>query len=162
MEARLMPTTGGCQCGAIRFRIDGPLGRASICHCRMCQKATGGFFGPYVSVMAKDFSWTRGKPKRFASSNRVRRGFCGDCGTTLTFEYSEAVTELAIGAFDDPAVIRPVIQMAVEARLPWFEDLVRLPTRSPAEQAEYAKWASSILSRQHPDHDTDTWPAAGA
>ncbi|HET7714155.1 MAG TPA: GFA family protein, partial [Bauldia sp.] len=30
--------TGGCQCGAVRFRV-AALGRASICHCRMCQKA---------------------------------------------------------------------------------------------------------------------------
>jgi hypothetical protein len=34
--------TGGCQCGAVRYRIEGDLGRASICHCRMCQKAFGG------------------------------------------------------------------------------------------------------------------------
>ena len=154
------PITGGCQCGAIRFRVDGPLGRASICHCRMCQKATGGFFGPYVSVSAEHFAWTRGEPRRFASSNKVRRGFCPDCGTTLTFEYSPEVVELAIGAFDDPASIRPVIQMAVESRLPWFEDLAGLPTRTPAEQAQYAGWAGSIVSRQHPDRDTDAWPPA--
>jgi hypothetical protein len=146
--------TGGCQCGAIRFRVHGSLGRASICHCRMCQKATGGFFGPYVSVLAKDFVWTRGEPRRFASSDKVRRGFCPDCGTNLTFEYSRAVTDLAIGAFDDPTPIRPVIQMEVGQRLPWFEDLAGLPTRTPAEQAEYAKWAGSIVSHQHPDHDT--------
>jgi hypothetical protein len=126
----------------------------------MCQKATGGFFGPYVSVMAGDFAWTRGAPKRFASSNSVRRGFCGDCGTTLTFEYSDEVVELAIGAFDDPASVRPVIQMAVESRLPWFEELAGLPTRAPAEQAEYAQWSGSIVSHQHPDHDTEEWPAA--
>ncbi|HEY2357583.1 MAG TPA: hypothetical protein VGH86_09040, partial [Phenylobacterium sp.] len=40
--------TGGCQCGAIRFRIDGELGEASICHCRMCQKALGGFQNPHA------------------------------------------------------------------------------------------------------------------
>jgi hypothetical protein len=38
-----MSRSGGCQCGAVRFRVDGELGRASICHCRMCQKAFGAF-----------------------------------------------------------------------------------------------------------------------
>jgi hypothetical protein len=152
------PITGGCQCGAIRFRVDGPLGRASICHCRMCQKATGGFFGPYVTVRAEHLIWTRGEPTRFASSDKVRRGFCGDCGTNLTFEYSPAVTDLAIGAFDDPTPIRPVIQMEVGQRLPWFAELADLPTRTPAELADYEPWAASIVSQQHPDHDTDAWP----
>ena len=55
-----MSFTGGCQCGAVRFEAR-RLGRSSICHCRMCQKATGGFFGPYVDV--HDFAWTKGAPK---------------------------------------------------------------------------------------------------
>ena len=41
--------TGGCQCGNVRFRAR-LLGRGSICHCRMCQKAFGGFFGPLVTA----------------------------------------------------------------------------------------------------------------
>ena len=90
--------TGGCQCGAIRFRIEGELKGASICHCRMCQKAMGGFIGPFASP--KDpaaLTWTRGARKRFQSSNQVARGFCGDCGTPLTFEYGEDHVRLAIG-----------------------------------------------------------------
>jgi hypothetical protein len=35
--------TGGCQCGAVRFRVEGALGDASVCHCRMCQKAFGAY-----------------------------------------------------------------------------------------------------------------------
>ena len=42
--------SGGCQCGAVRFRVEGPLGDASVCHCRMCQKAFGAFYAPLVSV----------------------------------------------------------------------------------------------------------------
>ena len=94
------PFTGGCQCGAVRFAV-GRLGRGSICHCRMCQKAFGGFFGPLVT--AHDASWTRGTPKWFQSSNRARRAFCGDCGTPLAYETKYGL-ELAIGAFDEPSV----------------------------------------------------------
>ena len=42
--------SGGCQCGAVRFRVEGALGDASVCHCRMCQKASGNFYLPLVSV----------------------------------------------------------------------------------------------------------------
>ena len=61
--------TGGCQCGAVRFRVEGELGDASVCHCRMCQKAAGNFYLPLVSVRQAKLSWTRGEPKRFQSSN---------------------------------------------------------------------------------------------
>ena len=77
--------SGGCQCGRVRFRVDGPLGRASICHCRMCQKATGNYFAPYVSFRKGAVTWTRGDRKLYRSSNFAQRGFCGDCGTHLFY-----------------------------------------------------------------------------
>ena len=92
--------TGGCQCGAVRYRAD-RLGRPSICHCRMCQKAFGAFYGPLVHAHA--LTWTRGEPKWFRSSNKVRRGFCADCGTPLTFDYGGPI-EVSIGSLDDPAL----------------------------------------------------------
>lgn len=66
--------TGGCQCGAVRFAVEAPLGRASICHCRMCQKATGSFFGAFVS--GPNLRWTRGAPTRFREQGcpRLLRG----------------------------------------------------------------------------------------
>ena len=99
--------SGGCQCGAVRFRVEGALGDASICHCRMCQKACGNFYLPLVSVRGAKLDWTRGEPKRFRSSNAAWRGFCGDCGTPLTLRRRTA-SALAIGAFDDPAEIAPI------------------------------------------------------
>lgn len=53
--------TGGCQCGAVRFRVEGKLGDASVCHCRMCQKASGNFYLPLVSVRGAKLVWTRGE-----------------------------------------------------------------------------------------------------
>ncbi len=152
-----MSRSGGCQCGAVRFRVDDELGEASICHCRMCQKATGGVFGPYAEVTAGTLTWTRGERRRFQSSNKIWRGFCADCGTPLTFEHVGGLISLAIGAFDDPASIRLVEQLDSPSRLPWFETLADLP-RHPTDEPKAAAYLAGIVSYQHPDHDTEAWP----
>jgi hypothetical protein len=146
--------TGGCQCGAVRFAVT-QLGRASMCHCRMCQKAFASIGGLFVTAYA--FTWTRGQPAHFQSSNTVRRGFCAACGTPLTYEYKGS-TDIAICAFDDPAALPPTVQLPSEHRVPWADVLANLPGMAASEQqmadARYAK----IVSYQHPDHDTDAWP----
>lgn len=152
--------TGGCQCGAVRFRVDGEMRRASVCHCRMCQKATGGPFGAFATFPTDAVTWTRGRRKTFASSEAVRRGFCGDCGTPLTFEAAVGGDHigLTIGAFDDPAALAVTRQLAPEGRLPWVDAIVSLPGRSAEDEAAYRANYPSVVSRQHPDHDTDAWP----
>ena len=145
-----MSLTGGCQCGAVRFRAE-RLGEASICHCRMCQKATGGAFGPYVAL--DGLTWTRGARRRFQSSNKVWRGFCAACGTPLTWEHAAGLSSVAIGALDDPAAVRLTEQLGSESKLPWVDDLAELPTHDPTEPQAAAHLAS-IVSLQHPDHDT--------
>ena len=145
--------SGGCQCGAVRFRA-GSLGRASFCHCRMCQKAFGSIGGAFV--LPHELVWTRGALKHYQSSNKIRRGFCTDCGTPLTYERALDV-HIAIAAFDRAAEIAPTIQLAREARLPWADTLAALPERSAAEQAKLAAARADLISYQHPDHDTDVW-----
>ena len=148
--------TGGCQCGAVRFRVT-QVGRATICHCRMCQKAFGSFFGPLVT--AQEMVWTRGQPKRFRSSDAVSRGFCAECGTPLTYEVDGNAPELAIGAFDDPNQVAPVMQVNPTDKLGFFDALTALPTRTEYPQ-EWLDFMASLHSHQHPDHDTETWPPA--
>jgi len=148
--------SGGCQCGAVRFHAR-LLGRGSICHCRMCQKAFGGFFGPLVT--AHDVKWTRGEPKWFQSSNAARRAFCGDCGTPLAYETRFGL-ELAIGAFDDPTVAAPEIQVNPRDKLAFFDTLTSLPVRD-ALSDEWRDFMAGIHSNQHPDHDTEDWPPRG-
>jgi hypothetical protein len=141
--------TGGCQCGALRYVIDQPLGRASICHCRMCQKAFGNAFAPLVT--AKGLRWVRGEPKRFRSSNKVTRGFCGDCGTPITYEPDGHAPEIAIASLDHPGEVPPVIQVGLESRLPWADGLADLPTRTTEEAAAVASFFGDIVSNQHAD-----------
>ncbi|WP_417668063.1 GFA family protein [Roseibium sp.] len=147
--------SGGCQCGAVRYSVAG-FGRASICHCRMCQKAFGNAFAPLVT--AKGLNWTRGVPKYFQSSNKVKRGFCADCGTPLTYEFEGFGPEIAICTLDDPSVAPPVIQVGTEGRLPWCEAISEMPARTSEEDGAAEELYATLVSHQHPDHDTDSWP----
>ena len=150
--------SGGCQCGAVRFHVDGKLGAASVCHCRMCQKAFGNFYAPLVSVHRDSrLVWTRGEPKRFRSSNFGLRGFCGDCGTPLTYEAPDGVA-LAIAAFDEPEEIAPTMQWGLEGKLPYVDSIHELEGYSTEEDPDAADFVNDIVSFQHPDHDTETWP----
>ena len=142
--------SGGCQCGAVRFHA-GKIGRASICHCRMCQKAFGSFFAPLVSADQAHLTWTRGQPTLYRSSKKVHRGFCPKCGTPLTYHHSGGV-EIAIGAFDHPETIEPEVQVNFDSHLPWIKTLFDKPSVPQALEA------GDIISFQHPDHDTATWP----
>jgi hypothetical protein len=151
------PFTGGCQCGAVRFRAQS-LGRASICHCRMCQKALGNFYAPFVG--AHGLEWTRGAPKHFASSNLARRGFCAECGTPLTYE-TKGEVELAIGALDTPALAAPTIQVNPADKQPFVDELAALPTRPDGAEPEMEEFKVSVVSYQHPDHDTAEWLPQG-
>ncbi len=76
MTATTKPVlTGGCQCGAIRFALSAAPVKVSICHCRMCQKASGAPFASFADIERSDFAWTRGKPAAFRSSSHRRARF---------------------------------------------------------------------------------------
>ena len=148
---------GGCQCGAVRFRIRGKLGRASICHCRMCQKAFGGFFGPLVSVPVDGLEWTRGEPKYFQSSINIDRGFCENCGTPLSYRYPGNI-ELSIGSFDIRDDLSPAVQVNHASRIAWIETIFDQPILQDERGIDKQE---QIISFQHPDHDTASWPRKG-
>jgi len=153
--------SGGCQCGAVRFYVKGRLGEASICHCRMCQKAFGNYYAPLVGTGEAALTWTRGRPKYFQSSNHVKRGFCDNCGTPLTFDAPDG-TGLAIGAFDEPARVRPVVQFGVEARIAYVDHLHELPGEVTEADIVNAPYLADVVNYQHPDRDTAGWSVRGA
>ncbi|MCH2239542.1 MAG: GFA family protein [Blastomonas sp.] len=122
----------------------------------MCQKATGGLFGPYVGVPFDAVIWTRGQPSYFQSSNMVRRGFCGACGTPLTYEYGEGHISFALGTMDNPRSVKLSEQLASPEWIADFETLANLPEHS-ADEPRAAAHLASIISFQHPDYDTSDW-----
>jgi hypothetical protein len=143
-----MTLSGGCQCGAVRFRVEGEPARASICWCRMCQKAFGGPFGALVTVNVDQLTWTRGARSVFQSSDAIKRGFCAACGTPLTYEWSDDRIDLAVFAFDDPSAVEPAVQLESDNRPKWMDHLADMPVRPALGPS------GPVASRQHPDRET--------
>jgi hypothetical protein len=156
------PITGGCQCGAVRFSTTELMDNAHICHCRMCQKAVGNYFAALVSAPKECLTWTRGTPARFRSSADVERGFCSQCGTPLFYDaLNWDEIGLMIGALDDPAAYKPITQDSIESRMPWFHDIATIEEKGTSEEIDGPERVEAVRksSRQHPDHDTEAWPA---
>ena len=150
VEARTR-LTGGCQCGAVRYRLEAQPTGTNVCHCRMCQKASGGPFMAFAGVRLDELVWTRGAPKVFASSAVAERGFCPDCGTPLTYRLLDRDRiSVTIGSLDQPSVVAPEMQYGVDSKLPWLDWIPSLPRRDIAAFLR----AGAVGSRQHPDRDT--------
>jgi hypothetical protein len=140
--------TGGCQCGAVRYALASKPEAPGICHCRMCQKASGGPFMAFARAPEADVTWTRGTLSTFESSNTATRGFCSACGTPLTFKWRPDAISFTTGSFDEPTAIVPVESNGIEALLPWSEHIADLP------KAETSPMPSNFVNHQHADHDT--------
>lgn len=152
--------TGGCQCGAIRYRFTRRPGGAHICHCRMCQKAFGAFYAALVGGPKETFEVTRGEQAIFRSSDLVERGFCQNCGTPLSLAHiGGKEISVSIGSLDHPEAFPPTDQHGTNSRMSWANGLGNLPdVPSIEDRAPESAAAIAASNRQHPDHDTETWP----
>lgn len=93
--------TGHCLCGAVRVSAAAHRGFTAVCHCRMCQRWSGGLF-VCVPVGAEGLAVT-GPVVRFASSGFAERAFCGVCGSHLWYRAQGGDGHYAMmpGLFDD-------------------------------------------------------------
>ena len=92
--------TGGCLCGAITYRVTGPMRPVIACHCQQCRKTSGHHVA--ATAAPHDAIAVSGEPVWFVSSDSARRGFCGVCGSNLFWESSDSVTlSIFAGTLDD-------------------------------------------------------------
>jgi hypothetical protein len=146
--------TGGCQCGAVRYRIEATPTSANLCHCRMCQKAGGAPFMAFAGFPLDGLAWTRGAPKTFLSSAIAERGFCADCGTPLTYRPLQGgKIDVTICSLDEPNAIAPRGQLGAETKVDWLDDALALPPETIAQWMARNNIAT-VGARQHPDHET--------
>ena len=93
------PSTGGCLCGAIRYRISPAPTNVIACHCTHCRKISGAGSSHNAAIPTSSLRFTAGKPKMFvdtaASGNRLHRFFCAECGSSL-YSQREKMPEMTI------------------------------------------------------------------
>jgi hypothetical protein len=129
VEEMRMEYVGGCQCGKIRYRAEGPPEHSSVCYCRMCQKAAGAPFMAFARFKVLHVHWTN-SPAIFASSNFVERGFCRDCGTPLSYHRVDGPNvSVTIASLDNPEAVRPELRYSPDGELSWCRALSDLPTK---------------------------------
>jgi len=137
---------GGCQCGRVRYRAEvAPGSEAYLCHCRMCQRATGGVSIAFVNLSKAAVRWAS-EPDWYHSSPIARRPFCSSCGTPLGFEYPDSETcDLTIGSFDDPSPFVPQHHFGSETIHEAWIDTSGLPRyRADEHEALLDRWTKAV------------------
>ena len=113
---------GGCACGRVRFTAVIDNDDAYLCHCRMCQRATGSVSIAFKQVKQVDVTW-EAEPDWYESSPIAARPYCRQCGTSLGFRFKEdsEKMDLTVAAFDDPSRFVPKWHFGAESILrPWL------------------------------------------
>jgi hypothetical protein len=129
-----MPITGGCLCGAVRYEASEPPHDVYYCHCRRCQKQTGGAFDLVAGIPADSFRITSGEPKFYKSSEILERGFCANCGSGVIARYfdpDDPYVWVKVGTLDHPEDVSPTQHVGIESQIPWLtidDDLPRAVT----------------------------------
>ncbi len=135
--------TGGCLCGAVRFRVTAKPVAAYYCHCTMCQKDGGGPFMASATVPIEAFAFTKGEPKAYESSPGFVRLSCGECGSALGFQAKDdpKLADFCLGCLDDPNAIRPEFHMFTSTQVSWCEMADGLPRHAEGAPELEKLWA---------------------
>lgn len=120
---------GSCLCGAVRFRTEAIIDHSDACHCAMCRKASGHFWAsadvPKEALTIED---AQGALRWYDSSEKVRRGFCGTCGSQLFWDpiHGRSIA-FAMGALDGPTGLKLSKHIFVGSKGDYYEIADGLP-----------------------------------
>lgn len=117
---------GGCQCGAVRYELEGEPDRVSICHCRDCQKSAGAPMVTWAMLPKEKFRVTKGAARAVNSSGDSFRYFCADCGTGLYYineTFLPGIVDVQAITLDVPDAFPPTTQVQTGEQAMWVPHL---------------------------------------
>jgi hypothetical protein len=113
---------GGCQCGRVRYRVEGKSFGLAVCHCTECQRQSGSAFGMSLAVASSAFKLHSGALKTFevkCDSGRIKTcAFCRDCGTRIYHQTSTGMS-IKAGTLDDTSRLKPDAHYWTMRKQPW-------------------------------------------
>ncbi len=149
MGEKVMPITGGCLCGAVKYEATEPPTDVAYCHCRMCQRVTGSPYGLFAFIPVAGFRFTCGGAKFYKSSDWAERGFCAECGTPLLMRDGTETHGVMIGTLDHPEDWPPTLcHSGMESHIPWDTIHDDLPCWRTEDDPEYIASRALIEANQ--------------
>jgi hypothetical protein len=164
MKLPQFPVEGGCQCGAVRYRLTAPPLAVYNCHCRDCQRMTGATHAMSMPLARESLQHLAGElvgQDRGAESGRIVRHMrCAICSTNVWNEplASPALIVGKPGTLDDMSWAVPIGNIWTDSRAPWVEidpALVNFPRQPPDRQPLYDAWTRETARGQHRDFTGD-------
>jgi hypothetical protein len=120
--------TGGCHCGQLRYEAEGEPFHATWCHCTDCRRSSGAPAMAWFSIPASGFRVVAGRLRCHSSSERAQRGFCPDCGTSVTYHGKDLPeVDIATATLDDPSLVPPGDHIFFGSRVAWMVPGDNLP-----------------------------------
>ncbi|MBF9028902.1 GFA family protein [Rhodobacterales bacterium HKCCE3408] len=125
---------GSCLCGAVRYRVDGPLRPVIACHCTQCRKTSGHHVA--ATSAPREAIAIEGEVTWYRSSESARRGFCGTCGSNLFWDGPGTYLAIMAGTLDGDAGIRLAGHIYCADKGAYYDIADGLP-QSPADDAAF-------------------------
>jgi hypothetical protein len=144
---------GGCACGEVRYRLTSEPMFVHCCHCRDCQRQTGGAFAINALIETDRIEQLSGAPAPIrmpTDSGGVHDIYrCPSCQTAVWSDYGgrAAVRFVRVATLDEPGALPPDVHIFTRSKLPW----VRLPEGARAFDIYYdtgAEWPAASLARR--------------
>jgi hypothetical protein len=121
---------GGCLCGAVRYRVAGPLRDVIVCHCGVCRR-THGAPAAYTACPRDRLELLAERDLRWHEHDGARRGFCAVCGSRLFWDRGRETISIAAGSVDEPTGLRTSHHIYTASAGDWYD----VPPGRPAATA---------------------------
>ena len=125
-----MTRSGGCQCGAVRYTVEGEPVHNAICHCSDCRASAGAPMVAWLAVKEEQFSLKSGELSTYVRESGAERQFCSRCGTGLFYrnqQFLPGLVDIQGATLDEADRVTPEAQVQCAERLPWVTSLEEIP-----------------------------------
>jgi hypothetical protein len=125
-----MELQGGCQCGAVRYAVDGEPQHVALCHCEGCRKSAGAPAVAWAAFAEDEFSLKQGELTTYNSSGSAMRSFCPVCGTGICYRNADmlpGIVDIQAATLDNPDALPVQAQIQTAERIGWMATAHELP-----------------------------------